>query len=39
MFYSLSRNNTEEIIAIFGEENQFCLVYFDLNNIGIFFLK
>jgi hypothetical protein len=37
MFYSLSRNNTEEIIAIFGEENQ--LVYFDLNNIGIFFLK
>ena len=35
MFYSLSRNNTENIAVIFGEENQFCIVYFSVNKMWI----
>ena len=35
MFCSLSRNNTENIAVIFGEENQFCIVYFNLNKMWI----
>lgn len=36
-FCGLSRNNTENIAVIFGEENQFCIVYFNLNKMWILF--
>ena len=29
----LPRNNTENTALIFGEENQFCMVYFNLNKM------
>lgn len=32
MFCGLSRNNTENTAVIFGEENQFCIAYFNVNN-------
>ena len=34
---SLSRNNTENIAVIFGEEDQFCIAYFNLNKMWILF--
>ena len=37
MFCGLSRNNTENIDAVFGEENQFCIVYFNLNKMWVLF--
>ena len=37
MFCGLSRNNTENIAAGFGEENQFCIVYFNLNKMWVLF--
>jgi hypothetical protein len=39
MFCGLFRNNTEKIAVIFGEKNQFCIVYFNLNKMWIFFKK
>ena len=33
----LSRNNRENIAVIFGEENQFCIVYFTVNKMWILF--
>jgi hypothetical protein len=33
MFCGLFRHNAEKIAAIFGEENQFCIVYFNLNKM------
>jgi hypothetical protein len=35
MLCGLSRNNTEKIAVIFGEENQFCTVYLNLNKMWI----
>jgi hypothetical protein len=39
MFCGLFRNNTEKIAVIFGEKNQFCIVYFNLNKMWIFLKK
>jgi hypothetical protein len=39
MFCALFRNNTEKNAVIFGEKNQFCIVYFNLNKMWIFFKK
>jgi hypothetical protein len=33
----LSRNNTENVAIIFGEENKFCSSYFKINKIKILF--
>lgn len=39
MFCGLSRNNTENTAVIFGEENQFCIAYFNVNNTWILLVK
>lgn len=35
----LSRNNTEYIAVILGEESKFCVVYFNINEMQILFGK
>ena len=39
VFCGLSRSNTENIAVIFGEENQFCIVSFNLNKMWILLKK